>query len=58
MQLNAIPESILKVFVKIRLYVKSQNPFKMSSKLKLCSFISVPSLFKKEISAFDSFGTE
>ena len=26
----------------------------MSFKLKLCSFVSVPSLFKKEINAFDS----
>ena len=42
----------------IRLYVKSQNPFKMSFKLKLCSFVSVPSLFKKKINAFDSFGIE
>ena len=30
-------------------------PFK---KKKLCSFVSVPSLFKKEINAFDSFGIE
>ena len=42
----------------IRLHVKSQDPFKMSFKLKLCSFVSVPSLFKKEINAFDSFGSE
>ena len=34
--------------LQIRLYVKSQDPFKMSFKLKLCSFASVPSLFKKE----------
>ena len=40
----------------IRLYVKSQDPFKMSFKLKLCSFVSVPSLFKKEVNASDSFG--
>ena len=25
-------------------------------KLKLCSFVLVPSLFKREIDAFDSFG--
>ena len=42
----------------IRIYVKSQNPFKMSFKLKLRSFVSVPSLFKKEINAFDSFAIE
>ena len=42
----------------IRLHVKSQDLFKMSFKLKLCSFVSVPSLFKKEINAFDSFGIE
>ena len=30
----------------------------MSFKLKLCSFVSVPSLLKKEINAFDSFGVE
>ena len=42
----------------IRLYLKSQDPFKMSFKLKLCSFVSVPSLFKKEINAFDSLGIE
>ena len=29
----------------------------MSFKLKLASFVSVSSLFKKEINAFDSFGT-
>ena len=40
----------------IRLYVKSQNPFKMSFKLKLCSFVSIPCLLKKEINTFDSFG--
>ena len=28
----------------------------MSFELKLCSFVSVPSLFKKQINAFDSFG--
>ena len=38
----------------IRLYLKSQNPFKMLFKLKLCSFVSVPSLFKNEISALIS----
>ena len=42
----------------IRLYVKSQNPLKMSLTLELCSFVSVPNLFKKEVKAFDSFGTE
>ena len=42
----------------IRLYVKPQNPFEMSFKLKLCSIISVPSLLKKGINAFDSFGIE
>ena len=42
----------------IRLYVKSQDPLKMSFKLKLCSLVSVPSLFKKDINAFDSFGIE
>ena len=42
----------------IRLYVKSQDLFKMPFKLKFCGFVSVPSLFKKEINAFDSFGTE
>ena len=26
--------------------------------LKLCSFVSVPGLFKKDINAFDSFGVE
>ena len=26
--------------------------------MKLCSFVSFPSLFKKEINAFDSFGIE
>ena len=45
-------------FDLIHLYVKSQDPFKMSFKLKLCSFVSVPSLFKEEINAFDSFGIE
>ena len=30
----------------------------MPFKLKLCSFVSVPSLFKKQINAFDSFGIE
>ena len=42
----------------IRLYVKSQDPFKMSFNLKLRSFVSVPSLFKKEINAFNSLGIE
>ena len=45
----------------IRLYVKSQDPFKMSFKLKFesnLSFVSVPAPFKKEINAFDSFGIE
>ena len=42
----------------IRLYLKSPNPLKMSFKLKLCSFVSVPSLFQKETNAFDSFGIE
>ena len=42
----------------IRLYVKSHNPFKISFKLKLRSFISVPSLLEKEINAFDFFGIE
>ena len=42
----------------IRLCVKSQDPFKMSFKLKLCSFISLPSLFKKEINALKFFGIE
>ena len=46
------------VFSGIRLYVKSQDPFKMSFKLKLCSFVSDPSLFKKEINDFDSFGID
>ena len=46
------------VFLLIRLYVKSQYPFKMSFKLKLRSFVSVPGLFKKEINAFDSLGIE
>ena len=40
------------------LHVKSQDSFKMSFKLMLCSFVPVPSLFKKEINAFDSFGIE
>ena len=42
----------------IRLYVKSQDPFTMSFKLKLRSFVSVPSLFKKDVNTFDSFGIE
>ena len=37
----------------IRVYVKFQGPFKVSFKLKLCGFVSVPSLLKKEIDAFD-----
>ena len=40
------------------LYVKFQDPFKMSFKWKFCSFVSVPSLFKKEINAFDSFSVK
>ena len=43
---------------QIRLYVKFQDPFRMSFKLKLRSLVSVPSLIKKEINAFDSFGIE
>ena len=34
------------------------NLLKLIFKLKLCSFVSVPSLFKKEINVFDSFGVE
>ena len=30
----------------------------MSFRLMFCSFVSVPSLFKKEIDAFDYFGIE
>ena len=37
---------------------KSQDLFKISFKLKPCSFVLVLSLFKKEINAFDSFGIE
>ena len=55
---SLMPCFVSKVFCIIRLYVKSQNPFEISFKLKLCSFISVPSLFKKEINAFNSFGIE
>ena len=44
--------------METRLYLESQDPFKMSFKLKLCSFVSVPSLSKEEINAFDSFGIE
>ena len=36
----------------ISFYVKPQDSIKMFFKSKLCSFISVPSLFKKEINAF------
>ena len=39
----------------IPLYIKSQET---SFELKLCSLVLVPSLFKKEINAFDSFGIE
>ena len=42
----------------IRFYVKSQDRFKMLFKFKFCSFVSVTSLFKKEINAFDLFGIE
>ena len=37
---------------------KIPGSFKMPFELKLCSFVSVPSLFKTEIDAFDSFGIE
>ena len=56
---GSVPNSIrIPNSVMICLYVKSQNPFKVSFKLKLCSFASVPYLFKKEINAFDSFRIE
>ena len=40
----------------LSLYVKSKDPFKMFFKLKLYSFVSILSLFKKGINAFDSLG--
>ena len=51
-------EKLYDVKCAIRLYIKSQYPFNISFKSKLWSFISVPSLFKKEINAFDSLGIE
>ena len=37
---------------------KIPGSFKMPFELKFCSFLSVPSLFKKEFKAFDSAGIE
>ena len=48
---------IPKLFTIIRFYVKSHDT-KKSPELKLCSFVSVPSLLKKKINAYDSFGIE
>ena len=52
LQENSTYDSLMK------LYVKSQDAFEMSFKLKLCCFVSVPSLFKEEINVSDSFGIE
>ena len=42
------------VGTSIHLYVKSQDPFKMSFKFKYCNFFSVPILLKKKTNTFDS----
>ena len=65
---NLIEYLVIKKFQIIRLYVKSQDLFRISSKLKLCSFVSSPCLLKKgqlniqflaiEINIFWSFSIE
>ena len=46
------------VMDEIDICINSQDPIKMSFKLKLCSFVSVPSSFKKEMHIFYSFDIE
>ena len=54
----SLHESILLFVNMLTPLRKIARSFKMSFKLKLCCVVSVPSSFKKEINAFDSFGIE